>query len=75
MWWHERNIDPLIVARDLWQQSRERYLAAHEADLLGSLERETDLRAEEQRGSGDGSEASVAADVTSTPVDSGHSES
>jgi hypothetical protein len=27
-WWEERNIDPLIVANSLWQQSRERYRAA-----------------------------------------------
>jgi hypothetical protein len=33
-WWQERNIDPLKVAADLWQQSRERHPAAHEvADL------------------------------------------
>jgi DNA recombination protein Rad52 len=30
-WWQERNIDPLKVAGDLWQQSRERYPAANEA--------------------------------------------
>ena len=27
-WWQERNIDPLIVANHLWQQSSERYPAA-----------------------------------------------
>ena len=27
-WWQERNIDPLKVASDLWQQSRERYAVA-----------------------------------------------
>ena len=26
-WWQERNIDPLIVANHLWQQSTERYPA------------------------------------------------
>jgi hypothetical protein len=31
-WWHERNIDPLIVASRLWQQTRERYPVAGEAD-------------------------------------------
>jgi hypothetical protein len=32
-WWQERNIDPLIVANDLWQKSRERNPAAREATL------------------------------------------
>jgi Rad52/22 family double-strand break repair protein len=27
-WWQEHNIDPLKIANGLWQQSRERYLAA-----------------------------------------------
>jgi hypothetical protein len=31
-WWQERNIDPLIVANSLWQQSRERYQAAGDGD-------------------------------------------
>jgi hypothetical protein len=37
-WWQERNIDPLVVARGLWQQSRERYPAAAEADLPKCVE-------------------------------------
>ena len=35
-WWQEHNIDPLKVASDLWQQSRERYPAARDADLPAS---------------------------------------
>ena len=37
-WWQERNIDPLVLAKDLWRQSRERYPAAAEADLPKSVE-------------------------------------
>ena len=37
-WWHERNIDPLVIAKDLWRQSRERYPAAAEVDPLKSVE-------------------------------------
>ena len=29
-WWQQRNIDPLIIARALWQQSRERHPNAGE---------------------------------------------
>ena len=32
-WWQERNIDPLIVASRLWQQSREQDPAARKAHL------------------------------------------
>ena len=29
-WWEERNIDPLVIANSLWQQSRKRYAASAE---------------------------------------------
>jgi hypothetical protein len=41
-WWQERNIDPLKVARGLWQRSRERYRAAGEAALSEPPEAPTD---------------------------------
>ena len=34
-WWEERNIDPLVVASRLWQQSRNRHPVASDADLAG----------------------------------------
>ena len=37
-WWRERNIDPLVVARDLWRRSRERDPARREPDLSERLE-------------------------------------
>ena len=37
-WWRERNIDPLVVASDLWRRSRERDPAPHEPDLSAPLE-------------------------------------
>jgi hypothetical protein len=41
-WWQERNIDPLKVASDLWQKSRERYRTARKAALPESTEVPTD---------------------------------
>jgi hypothetical protein len=29
-WWQQRNIDPLIIAKALWQQGRQRYPTNHE---------------------------------------------
>jgi hypothetical protein len=60
-WWQERNVDPLIVARNLWQQSRKHHPAAHEANPVGFLERETDSRPGDAQGSDGRSEAGVAA--------------
>jgi hypothetical protein len=37
-WWQERNIDPLKVASELWQRSRERDPAANEAALSESAD-------------------------------------
>jgi hypothetical protein len=37
-WWQERNIDPLVLAKDLWRQSRERHPAAAQADLPKSVQ-------------------------------------
>jgi Rad52/22 family double-strand break repair protein len=45
-WWQERNIDPLLLAKDLWRQSRERYPTALEVDPPKSLEEGTDCRTE-----------------------------
>jgi hypothetical protein len=28
-WWEERNVDPLVVASRLWQESRDRYPGNH----------------------------------------------
>jgi DNA recombination protein Rad52 len=39
-WWQERKIDPLKVAADLWQRSREHHPGALKADLSKSLELE-----------------------------------
>jgi hypothetical protein len=71
-WWQERNIDPLLVASDLWRQSRERYPAADETGPTRFLERKTDLRAEDSQGSGGHPEAGEAAARTS--VDSAANE-
>ena len=32
-WWQQRNIDPLKVASELWQQSRERFPSTNETTL------------------------------------------
>ena len=45
-WWQERNIDPLIVASRLWQQSRELHFAAREPNRGEVLEDGTDKRKE-----------------------------
>ena len=37
-WWRERNIDPLIVASDLWRKSRERDPTPREPNLSEPLE-------------------------------------
>ena len=41
-WWQERDIDPVRIASELWQQSRERYPAVADADLAEGSEREID---------------------------------
>jgi hypothetical protein len=62
-WWEERNIDPLIVANRLWQQSRERHLAAHEAADLPKVPEKTADRYQDGAGSKPG-EASGTSDHT-----------
>ena len=34
-WWQQRNIDPLIIAHTLWQQSRDRHPTASEDEASG----------------------------------------
>jgi hypothetical protein len=45
-WWQERNIDLLVIAKDLWRQSRERYPTAREVDSPKSLEERADWHME-----------------------------
>jgi Rad52/22 family double-strand break repair protein len=70
-WWQERNIDPVKIASGLWQQSRQRYPAAREADLPESSEDRTDGRP--GSAGDDGSEPGVAAVRTSNPTDGANS--
>ena len=59
--WRERNIDPLVVARDLWRRSRERDPARREPNLSERLEDQ----AEQNDPAGDyGSKPDAAAAVT-----------
>ena len=64
-WWQERNIDPLKVASGLWQQSRQEYPAAAEADLP-----EIDGGSKCAQGSNYGSKSIVAAGSTPDSTDS-----
>jgi hypothetical protein len=41
-WWQERSIDPLKVASELWQKSRERYPTGGKSDLSGSFDLKTE---------------------------------
>ena len=45
-WWRELNIDPLVVANRLWQQSRKLHFAAREPNRGEVLEDGTDKRKE-----------------------------
>jgi hypothetical protein len=62
-WWQERNIDPLIIASRLWQQSREQYPAARKAHLAEVPENGVD-RAEAR-----GPDAKLAPDLPSAGRD------
>ena len=49
-WWQERNVDPLVVANRLWEQSREKYQGVPVADpevALNSVDRSTAVQASE----------------------------
>jgi hypothetical protein len=49
-WWQERNVDPLVVANRLWEQSREKYQGVPVAEpevALNSVDRSTAVQASE----------------------------
>ena len=69
-WWHERNIDPLKIASDLWQQSRKRYPAARDADLPASSKDRTDGDSNGAQANNYGSKPIVAAGSTPDSTDS-----
>jgi hypothetical protein len=73
-WWQERSIDPLKVARALWQQSRERYPAVREADRSESSEDEPNAQPEVAQASDRGSNPGMAVAGTSDPIDSANCE-
>ena len=50
-WWQERSVDPLTVAADLWQKSRECYPSAGKIELAGSLERTSEAASANEFGS------------------------
>jgi hypothetical protein len=50
-WWQERSVDPLTVAADLWQRSRERHPSAGNIELAGSLERTSEAASANEFGS------------------------
>ena len=62
-WWQERNIDPLIVASDLWQQSSERYPA-------NSLQEVPPNGGNRRQNCHQASDTPVVAPGTSDPTDS-----
>jgi hypothetical protein len=70
-WWQERNIDPLKIARSLWQQSREPPSETRESPLAGVHEDRTDGRAQGTKLS---EHDSGAASDTSDPTDSTNNE-
>jgi DNA recombination protein Rad52 len=67
-WWQEQNIDPIIVANGLWQQSRERYPARDEAELPKSLADRADQCQGEVQTSDNGSSPGVAAASAPDPI-------
>ena len=69
-WWHERNIDPLKIASDLWQQRRKRYPAARNADLPASSKDRTDGDSNGAQANNYGSKPIVAAGSTPDSTDS-----
>ena len=69
-WWHERNIDPLKIASDLWQQRRKRYPAARDADLPASSKDRTDGDSNGAQANNYGSKPIVAAGSTPNSTDS-----
>jgi hypothetical protein len=73
-WWQERNIDPVKIASGLWQQSRQRYPAARDADLSESSVDRTGGRSKGAQGSDYGSKSIVAAASTSDYTDSANHE-
>jgi hypothetical protein len=73
-WWQERNIDPVKIASGFWQQSRQRYPTARDADLSESSEDRTDGGSKSTQGSDYGSKPIVAAATTPDPTDSANHE-
>jgi hypothetical protein len=68
-WWNEQNIDPLIVASRLWQQSRERYPARGEAELPKSLVDRADQPQDDVQKNDNGSRPVAAASAPrSNPI-------
>jgi hypothetical protein len=65
-WWQERNVDPLIVANRLWQQSRERYPAARDADLTEFAEGRADEGPAGSQANDHGSKPGEAADTSNS---------
>ena len=63
-----RNIDPLVLAKDLWRQSRERYPTALEVDSPKSLEERADWHMEGAKAKDD-SEPAVPASGTADTSD------
>jgi hypothetical protein len=58
-WWRERNIDPVKIAVDLWDQSGKRNLRTREAALPARIETIESARSSEQSAAGD-----AASDLT-----------
>jgi hypothetical protein len=67
-WWQERNIDPLIVANALWQQSREQYPTVRQTDLSKVLEDGAEGPTQEAQANAPDPKPGVAAGDTSDPT-------
>jgi hypothetical protein len=72
-WWQERKIDPLVVANELWQQSREQYPTVRQADPSKVLSR-AEAPAQGAQPSDPHSKPGVAAGDTSDPTVSANRE-
>jgi hypothetical protein len=67
-WWEERNVDPLIVASRLWQESRERFPTAQGTDLPVDPQRAADRGTEAARTTRHDANSPVAAPGTPDPT-------